>query len=159
MKNNGKGTSHIKKFKTISICISIVLIVLLFIAFLEYILLKILGFQYNSLMDLVLFFILYLFLEIPLSVLVNAIPKALKSAGIVHTSKKSLPFILNTVITFLLIEVIDIFMENININWQGTLIFALVTGLIGWNLNKDEDNEPPDIDSEDFNEIDNRFKS
>ncbi|WP_230163262.1 hypothetical protein [Peribacillus simplex] len=49
-------------------------------------------------------------------------------------------------------------MVNIDIKWQGTLIFALVTGFIGWKLNKDED-EPPDIDSEEFKEIENRFKS
>lgn len=58
----------------------------------------------------------------------------------------------------MLIEAIDIFMVNIDIKWQGTLIFALVTGFIGWKLNKDED-EPPDIDSEEFKEIENRFKS
>ncbi|ASS97423.1 hypothetical protein BS1321_16190 [Peribacillus simplex NBRC 15720 = DSM 1321] len=146
------------KFKTIGVSISIVLIVLLFIALFEYIFLKIMGFQYNSLLDLLLFFIMYLFLEIPLAFITEAIPKALKSVGILQTSKGWLPFILNTVLTFLLIEAIDTFMVNIDIKWQGTLIFALVTGFIGWKLNKDED-EPPDIDSEEFKEIENRFKS
>jgi len=153
-----KEAFHINKFKTIGIPISIVLIVLLFFAFFEYIFLKIMGFQYNSLWDLVLFFILYLFLEIPLAFITDAIPKALKSVGILQTSKGWLPFILNTVLTFLLIEAIDTFMVNIEIKWQGTLIFALVTGFIGWKLKKDED-EPPDIDSEAFKEIENRFKS
>ncbi|GLY12521.1 hypothetical protein Bbad01_37370 [Bacillus badius] len=64
---------------------------------------------------------------------------------------------MNTTLTFLLIEVIDHFMINIEIEWQGTLIFALVTGFIGWRLKKDED-EPPDIDSEEFKKINNRFK-
>ncbi|WP_327873977.1 YrvL family regulatory protein, partial [Aeribacillus composti] len=139
------------------ISISIVLIILLFIAFFEYIFLRIIGFQYNSLLDLVLFFILYLFLEIPLAFITDAIPKALKSVGILQTSKGWLPFILNTALTFLLIEVIDNFMANIEIEWQGSLIFAMVTGFIGWKLRKDED-EPPDIDSEEFKEIDNKFK-
>lgn len=153
-----KEAFHINKFKTIGVSISIVLIVLLFIAFLEYIFFKKMGFQYNSLLDLLLFFIMYLFLEIPLAFITEAIPKALKSVGILQTSKGWLPFILNTVLTFLLIEAIDTFMVNIDIKWQGTLIFALVTGFIGWKLNKDED-EPPDIDSEEFKEIENRFKS
>ncbi|MEC1400580.1 YrvL family regulatory protein [Peribacillus simplex] len=153
-----KEAFHINKFKTIGVSISIVLIVLLFIALFEYIFLKIMGFQYNSLLDLLLFFIMYLFLEIPLAFITEAIPKALKSVGILQTSKGWLPFILNTVLTFLLIEAIDTFMVNIDIKWQGTLIFALVTGFIGWKLNKDED-EPPDIDSEEFKEIENRFKS
>ncbi|WP_437389205.1 YrvL family regulatory protein [Priestia filamentosa] len=149
---------HINKFKTVGISISIVLIILLFIAFFEYIFLKIMGFQYNSLWDLVLFFILYLFLEIPLTFIAEAIPKALKSVGILRTSKGWLPFILNTVLTFLLIEIMDNFMVDIEIAWQGTLIFALVTGFIGWKLRKDE-GEPPDIDSEEFKKIDNKFKS
>ena len=157
-RNNVKEAFRINKFKTIGISISIVLILLLFIAFFEYIFLKIMGFQYNSLLDLVLFFILYLFLEIPLAFITDAIPKALKSVGILQTSKGWLPFILNTVFTFLLIEAIDTFMVNIDIKWQGTLIFALVTGFIGWKLKKEED-EPPDIDSDEFKEIDNRFKS
>ncbi|MGG3847340.1 YrvL family regulatory protein [Aeribacillus composti] len=152
-----KEAVHINKFKTVGISISIVLIILLFIAFFEYIFLRIIGFQYNSLLDLVLFFILYLFLEIPLAFITDAIPKALKSVGILQTSKGWLPFILNTALTFLLIEVIDNFMANIEIEWQGSLIFAMVTGFIGWKLRKDED-EPPDIDSEEFKEIDNKFK-
>lgn len=152
-----KEAVHINKFKTVGISISIVLIILLFIAFFEYIFLRIIGFQYNSLLDLVLFFILYLFLEIPLAFITDAIPKALKSVGILQTSKGWLPFILNTALTFLLIEVIDNFMVNIEIEWQGSLIFAMVTGFIGWKLRKDED-EPPDIDSEEFKEIDNKFK-
>ncbi|MED1437753.1 YrvL family regulatory protein [Aeribacillus composti] len=152
-----KEAVHINKLKTVGISISIVLIILLFIAFFEYIFLRIIGFQYNSLLDLVLFFILYLFLEIPLAFITDAIPKALKSVGILQTSKGWLPFILNTALTFLLIEVIDNFMANIEIEWQGSLIFAMVTGFIGWKLRKDED-EPPDIDSEEFKEIDNKFK-
>lgn len=153
-----KKVFHINKFKTIGISISIVLIILLFITFFEYIFLKIIGFQYNLFLDLVLFFILYLFLEIPLAIITDAIPKALKSIGILQTSKGWLPFILNIVLTFLLIEAIDTFMGKIDIRWQGTLIFVLVTGFIAWKLNKDED-EPPDIDSEAFKEIENRFKS
>jgi prepilin signal peptidase PulO-like enzyme (type II secretory pathway) len=147
----------INKFKTIGISITIVLIIVLFITFFEFIFLKIVGFKYQSLLDLGLFFILYLFLEIPLTFITDAIPKALKSVGILQTSKGWLPFILNTVLTFLLIEAIDAFMVNISIKWQGTLLFALVTGFIGWILKKDDD-EPPDIDSKEFKEIENRFK-
>jgi Regulatory protein YrvL len=153
-----KEEVHINKFKTVGISISIIMILLLFIAFFEYIFLRIIGFHYNSLLDLVLFFTLYLFLEIPLAFITHTIPKSLKSVGILQTSKGWLPLILNTALTFLLIEVIDNFMINIGIEWQGTLIFAFVTGFIGRKLRKDED-EPPDIDSEEFKKIDNKFKS
>ncbi|WP_253946733.1 YrvL family regulatory protein [Priestia filamentosa] len=153
-----KEAIHINKFKTIGISISVILIILLFFAFFEYIFLRIIGLQYNSLLNLVWFFTLYLFLEIPLAFITHAIPKVLKSVGILQTSKGWLPFILNTTLTFLLIEVIDNFMVSIEIEWQGTLIFALVTGFVGWRLGKDEE-EPPDINSEEFKKIDNKFKS
>ena len=115
------------------------------------------GLQYQSLSDLVFFFILYLALEIPLSLITNAVPKALKSVGIIQSSKGWLQFILNTSFTFLLIRLLDTFMVDIDISWQSTLIFALVTGLIELKLNE-KDDEPPMIDSEEFKNIDNRFK-
>lgn len=132
--------------------------ILIFITFFEYIFLRIIGLQYNSFLDLVLFFTLYLLLEIPLTFITDAIPKALKSVGILRTSKGWLPFVLNTTLTFLLIEVIDNFMINIEIKWQSTLIFALITGFIGWKLKREED-EPPHIDNEGFKKIDNKYRS
>jgi hypothetical protein len=38
------------------------------------------------------------------------------------------------------------FYVNITITWQGSLIFALITGLIGLEL-KEKDDEPPMLDS------------
>ncbi|MEH7379152.1 YrvL family regulatory protein [Bacillus sp. JJ1533] len=72
------------KIKTTSICTSIVLIILLGITFFEYIFLRIFGLQYNSIGA---FFVMYVFLEIPLSLITNAIPKAIKSIGILQSSK------------------------------------------------------------------------
>ena len=119
------------KIKTIVICISIVSIILLGITFFEYIFLRLLGLQYNSIGALVFFFVMYFFLEIPLSLITNAIPKALKSVGIIQSSKGWLLFFLNTGLTFVLIESLDTFMMNIEITWQDSLIFAVISGLIG----------------------------
>ncbi|WP_310199433.1 YrvL family regulatory protein [Neobacillus niacini] len=149
---------NINKIKTIVICMSIVLIILLAFTFFEIIFLRLLGLQYNSIGALVLFFVMYIFLEIPLSLITNAIPKALKSVGIFQTSKGWLSFILNTGFTFALIDLLDNFMDNISITWQGSLIFALITGLISWKF-KEEDDEPPMIDSVEFDKIGKRFNS
>jgi hypothetical protein len=120
--------------------------------------LRLLGLQYNSIGALVFFFVMYVFLEIPLSLITNAIPKALKSVGIIQSSKGWLSFILNTGLTFALIELLDTFMESISITWQGSLIFALITVLIGWKL-EEKDDEPPMIDSQEFEKIGNRFNA
>ena len=74
------------------ICTSIVLVILLGITFFEYIFLRLLGLQYNSIGALVFFFVMYVFLEIPLSLITNAIPKALKSFGIIQSTKGWLLF-------------------------------------------------------------------
>ncbi|KRF67225.1 hypothetical protein ASG99_16480 [Bacillus sp. Soil768D1] len=149
---------NLNKIKTIGICTSIVLIILLGITFFEYIFLRLLGLQYNSIGALVFFFVMYVFLEIPLSLITNAIPKALKSVGIIQSRKGWLSFILNTGLTFALIELLDTFLVNIAITWQGSLIFSLISGLIGLKL-KEKDDEPPMIDSEEFKSIENRFNS
>ena len=99
---------------------------------------------------------MYVFLEIPLSLITNAIPKALKSIGIIQSSKGWLSFILNAGLTFSLIKLLDTFMVNISITWKGSLIFALISGLIGLKL-KEKDEEPPMIDSEEFEKIGNSF--
>ncbi len=146
------------KIKTIAICISIISIILLGITFFEYIFLRLLGLQYNSIGALVFFFVMYLFLEIPLSLITNAIPKALKSVGIIQSSKGWLLFFLNTGLTFVLIESLDTFMMNIEITWQGSLIFAVISGLIGLKF-KEKDDESPMSDSEEFKKIGNSLNS
>ncbi|MEH7325008.1 YrvL family regulatory protein [Cytobacillus firmus] len=146
------------KIKTIVICTSIVLIILFGITFFEYIFLRLLGLQYNSISALVFFFVMYVFLEIPLSLITNAIPKALRSVGIIQSSNGWLSFILNTGLTFVLMVLLDTFMVNIEIASQGSLIFALISGFFNWTL-RENDKEPPDIDSKDFKEIENKFGS
>ncbi|MFJ7936327.1 YrvL family regulatory protein [Sporosarcina sp. NPDC096371] len=146
------------KIKSIVICSTIVLLILFGITFFEYLFLRLLGLQYNSISAIVLFFVLYVFLEIPLSLITNAIPKALKSVGMIQSSKGWLSFILNTSLTFVLIELIDTFMVNIEIALQGSLIFALISGYFNWTL-RENDKEPPDIDSKEFREIENKFNS
>lgn len=101
---------------------------------------------------------MYVFLEIPLSLITNAIPKALKSVGIIQSSKGWLAYILNTALTFTLIELLDTFMVNISITWQGSLIFALIAGLIGLKL-REKDDEPPMTESEEFEKIGNSINS
>lgn len=82
----------------------------------------------------------------------------MRSVGIIQSSNGWLSFILNTGLTFVLMELLDTFMVNIEIASQGSLIFALISGFFNWTL-RENDKEPPDIDSKDFKEIENKFGS
>ncbi|XIH25765.1 hypothetical protein C1N73_28175 (plasmid) [Priestia aryabhattai] len=145
------------KVKTIVICLSIVLIILFAIMFFEFFTLKLLGLQYDSIGSLVYFFVLYLLLEIPLSLIVSAIPKALKSVGIIQSSKGLLSFLLDTGLTFAIINLLDIFMTHIKMEWLGAILFSIIAGFISSKL-KEKDEEPPLIDSEEFKEIEKGFE-
>lgn len=146
----------ISSVKTIVICLSIVLIFLLGISFFELMVLRLLGLQYASIGSLVFFFVFYLVLEIPLSLLTNAIPKALYSVGIIRSSKGLLSFLLDIGSTLILIQLLDKFMVDIKIEWQGVIIFSIIAGMISWIL-KENDEEPPKIDSEEFKKIEKRM--
>lgn len=146
----------VKKVKVITICTSIVLAILLVLLFLDFLLLNLLGFQYDSPGALLFFLALYLFFEIPLSLIGNALPKALKSVGLTRTVKGWQVFTVNTVFTFILFRLLDIFMEGIKISVYGAIIFASVSGLLNLKFNKIEA-EPPDIDSKEFQEIKKRL--
>ncbi|HDR6319045.1 TPA: hypothetical protein QCU53_005981 [Bacillus thuringiensis] len=144
--------------KTILICTSLIVGILIGITFFEFLLLRLLGLQYQSVGSLVTFVVVYLFLEFSFSLITDNIPKALRTVGIVKSSKGLLSIILDIVKSYILILVIDYFMETIVISWQGILIFSLISGFIGWKL-KENDEEPPMIDSKEFKELEEKINS
>lgn len=147
-----------KKSKIIIFCIALVVVLLLSFTFLEFIVLKILGFQYASVSSLVLFFVLYFLLLAPLDFIVNAIPKAFKSVGILETSKGLFSFCLYFVTIFMVIFLLDLFMDSIHISWQGIAIFSIISALVNAKLRQNDD-EPPSVESAKFDEISGKFKS
>ncbi|WIV21205.1 YrvL family regulatory protein [Paenibacillus polygoni] len=130
------------KMKRIMIPFVIVLIILVGLTIFEFFVLHLLGLQYKSAGGLILFFVLYLLLEIPLSLITDAMPKALKSVGIIKSSKGWLPLTLDTGLPFILILLLDAFISDITITWQGAMIFSLVTGIISRKV-KESEKEPP----------------
>ncbi|MEH7458533.1 YrvL family regulatory protein, partial [Bacillus sp. JJ1127] len=138
----------------IVICTFIVAIILLGIVLFESVLLRLLGLQYQTFGDLTIFFVIYLFLDVPLSLITDNLSKALKTVGMIN-SIRGLSFILDMGKAYILITTIDYFMVTIMISWQGTLIFSLISGLIGMKLKKN-DTDPPMIDSKKFQELDKK---
>ncbi|EOV9527136.1 YrvL family regulatory protein [Bacillus cytotoxicus] len=123
-------------------CTWIIAILLLSFTWLELVLLQIVGLQYESNQALIMFFIVYIFTDLPLSLIVDNIPKALKSLDLIQTSKGWIPFLFDAGKTYILIMTIDYFMESITISWQGVFLFAIIRGSIGLKIKKD-DPEPP----------------
>lgn len=149
---------HIKKIKRIIIPLVIVLIVLVGISILEFFALHLLGLHYKSTGALILFFVLYLFLEIPLSLITDALPKALRSVGIIKTSKGWLPIVLDTGLQFVLIILLDALIRDISITWQGAIVFSLITGLISRKL-KEREREPLVMDSNELKKVKSAMKT
>lgn len=123
----------------------IIIPILLLITFFEFIILNLFGLQYQSIGALVLFFLIYLILEIPISLITVAITPVLKELGMIPSSKGLLPFMLDSGLSFTLVKLLDMFMESISITWLGAVLFAIVTGLVGL-LIRDKDEEPPMLD-------------
>ncbi|PEP22063.1 hypothetical protein CN582_16290 [Bacillus wiedmannii] len=151
------GGFIMKKLKTVLICALLILPILFFILFFEFILLNLFGMKYDSLASLLLFFFIFLVLEMPISLIINGFIKAFKTVRIIKSSKGLIPFILNMGMTFFLISFIDHFMVSIYIPLRGIILFSIISGLIDMLL-RDNDPEPPDFDSEEFKEINNRFQ-
>lgn len=149
---------HLKNVKTIVICGFIVAVILLGIVLFEFVLLKLLGLQYDSFGALIIFFLIYVFLEVPLSLIADNIPRALKTVGVIESSKGWLSFILDIGLAYILITTIDHFMETIIISWQGVLLFALISGIISRTLKEDQP-EPPMIDSKEYEELHNKLEN
>lgn len=143
------------KIKIILLCITILAIILSSFTFLEFFILKLLGLQYESTFSLVIFFILYLILQIPLLVLSNAIPKAFKSADVLASSNGLFTFSLYFMITFLFIILLDKIMQDIEIARQSVAIFAFISSFINMKMRMN----PPSVESEEFLKLNDRFKS
>ncbi|SDZ45427.1 YrvL family regulatory protein [Bacillus sp. 166amftsu] len=90
-----------KNLKTILICTLLILPILFVILFFDFILLNLFGLKYDSIGSLLIFFFIYLSLEVPISFIVNSFIKAFKTVRILKSSKGLISFILNVGITFL----------------------------------------------------------
>ncbi|MFD0769359.1 YrvL family regulatory protein [Bacillus sp. CGMCC 1.60114] len=145
-----------EKLKTIFICALLILPILFFILFFDFILLHLFGLEYDSIRSLLIFFFIFLVLEVPISFVINSFIKAFKTVRILKSSKGLIPFILNVGITFFLISIIDYFIISIFIPLRGIILFSIISGLIDMLL-RDSEPKPPDFDSEEFKKIDDRF--
>lgn len=128
-----------EKRKIIAFSICLLLIIFASFTSFEFFVLKLLGLQYDSLLSLALFFILYLVLQAPILLIVKALPKALKSVGGLPSCNGIFTFLLYFATTFLFIMLLDAIMTGIAISWQSVACFALLSAIVNAAFNKGED--------------------
>ncbi|MFN3365145.1 MAG: YrvL family regulatory protein [Exiguobacterium mexicanum] len=137
------------------ICTLIVSIILIVFTSLEFLILKILGLQYESLWSLLLFFLVYGISEIPTNLFLSSFLKALTTLDIIQSHTGVLALFLQIASTFIIVNIIDRLMASVSISQLGILLFSLVTGLVGW-LSMQQDPDPPKRGSKEFEAYEKR---
>ncbi|EIT83978.1 hypothetical protein A374_18124 [Fictibacillus macauensis ZFHKF-1] len=137
-----------KKGIGIAIVVAIIGLILAVLFFMDFIFLHLFGLQYDSVGALVLFIFLYSFIEMPITLFVTIISRALTTAGILKTSNGMVTFLLNLSSAWLLIGLVDLMMDKVSISVFGGFLFALISALIGWLINDSEDKTIEELDEE-----------
>ena len=150
-----KGTITIKGIKPLLICTLIISIILIVFTSLEFLILKILGLQYDSLWSLLLFFLVYGLSEIPINLFLSALLKSLTTLDVIQSHTGILALFLHITSTFIIVNIIDRLMTSVSISQLGISLFSLVTGLVGW-LSIQQDPDPPKRGSKEFEAYEKR---
>ena len=104
-----------EKFKTFIMCSTIFLVVLSIIALISGSIMKIFGFQYKSIGNIVLFFIIATIMSFPLNLIASAFPKALLKLGKINRQTAFIIYlILDTIATSFGLLVVDYYMSTLS---------------------------------------------
>lgn len=110
------------------------MIVLSIIALLSGAVMKILGFEYHSIGSIILFFIIATILSYPLSLLAEALPKALLSLDRISLqTAKLLYIVLDTFVTFWGLKITDYYMQSVSAKDISILVISLIFALLCMN--------------------------
>ncbi|WP_353048990.1 YrvL family regulatory protein [Exiguobacterium sp. s36] len=150
-----KEAITIKGIKPLLICTLIISIILIVFTSLEFLILKILGLQYESLWSLLLFFLVYGLSEIPINLFLSALLKALTTLNVIQSHTGMLALFLHIMSTFIIVNIIDRLMTSVSISQLGISLFSLVTGLVGW-LSIQQDPDSPKRGSKEFEAYEKR---
>lgn len=99
--------------------------------------LKIVGIEYESIKQLIIFVVIVFLLSIPIDLFVNALPKALYTVGKIN--KESINLILyplDFIGNLVAISIPNYFMDTINLSFISTCIFSIILCTISYLLDK-----------------------
>ena len=127
-----------EKFKTFIMCSTIFLVVLSIIALISGSIMKIFGFQYKSIGNIVLFFIIATIMSFPLNLIAGAFPKALLKLGKINRQTAFIIYlILDTIATSFGLLVVDYYMPTLSATNISIIIISLLFAFMGKDDFKD----------------------
>ena len=128
------GSSKIdkEKFKIFAICGMIFLLILSIIALISGSIMKIFGFQYESVGSIILFFIIATIMSFPLNLIASAFPKALLKLGKINWRTAFILYlVLDTVATSFGLKVVDYYMPTVSATNISIIIISLLFAFMG----------------------------
>ena len=134
------GSSKIdkEKFKTFAICGMIFLLILSIIALISGSIMKIFGFQYESVGSIILFFIIATITSFPLNLIASAFPKALLKLGKINWRIAFILYlVLDTVATSFGLKIVDYYMPTVSAKNISIIIISLLFAFMGKDDFKD----------------------
>ena len=121
-----------EKFKTFIMCSTIFLVVLSIIALISGSIMKIFGFQYKSIGNIVLFFIIATIMSFPLNLIAGAFPKALLKLGKINRQTAFIIYlILDTIATSFGLLVVDYYMPTLSATNISIIVISLLFAFMG----------------------------
>lgn len=121
-----------EKFKTFAICGMIFLLILSIIALISGSIMKIFGFQYESVGSIILFFIIATIMSFPLNLIASAFSKALLKLGKINWRTAFILYlVLDTVATSFGLKVVDYYMPTVSATNISIIIISLLFAFMG----------------------------
>lgn len=123
---------HKEKIITFLLCGLLFFGVLSIIALLGGAIMKIFGFEYESIGSIILFFVIATIISYPFSLIAEALPKVFLYWGKISKQMSILFYIiLDTVATFYGLRVVDYFMQSVSATDISIIIVSLILALFG----------------------------
>ena len=130
----GIWNRHKEKIITFLLCGLLFVGIISIIAILGGAIMKIFGFEYESIGSIILFFIIATIISYPLSLIAQALPKALLFLGKLSKQMAILLYILlDTFATFYGLRVVDYFMQSVSATDISIIIVSFILTLFGIN--------------------------
>lgn len=121
-----------EKIVTFLICGALFVGVLSIIALISGAVMRLFGFHYTSVGSIILFFIIATIISYPLNLLAGALPKALLALEkIERRSAAAMYLLLDTIATFVGLNIVDYFMQSLSVTTVSTLIISFILSLFG----------------------------
>ena len=121
-----------EKIITFIICSVLIIAVLSIIAVFSGAIMRLLGFEYESVGSFILYFVIASIVSYPMNLIAGALPKALLNLDrITREMAVCMYVLLDTVTTFCGFYIVDYFMSSVSANTISLIVLALVFALFG----------------------------